>query len=117
MLRLRDFSKNIIMVGIPIILVSCLLLSACSGVTTEKKPADNSSSDFGEDTATSSVISDWLDALEEWDNSSISNGSSDSNDLLENNNNGTSSSNSNSTTTSNNKASYENGGNWTQGWY
>lgn len=117
MLRLRDFSKNIIMVGIPIILVSCLLLSACSGVTVGKNPDDNSSSDFGEDTATSSAISDWLNALEEWDNSSTSGGSSDSKDSLESDNNGTSSSNSNSTTTSNDKASYENGGNWTQGWY
>ena len=114
MLRLRDFSKNIIMVGIPIILVSFLFLSACSGVTTEKKPADNSSSDFGEDTATSSAISDWLNALENWDNSSTSSGSSDSKDSLESDN---SISDSTSTTTSNNKDSYENGGNWTQGWY
>ena len=75
MLRLRDFSKNIIMVAIPIILVGCLFLSACSDATAGKTYDNNSSSDIGEDTATSSAISDWLDALEEWDNSSISSGS------------------------------------------
>ena len=88
------------MFGIPIILCSCLFLSACNGSTTGEMSDSNSISEFGENTATSSEATDWIGALEEWDDSSKGDDNT-----------------SNSTTTSNSKDSYENGGGWTQGWY